>query len=140
MTVVDVFPDSEALAGAVLRDLLDCGVYSSVPRTPSYPLVTISRVGGIPVEYHRLDFASLQIDVWGTSKTEARDIAAEARAALFGMEGQSYSMADDWPDDAVVTGVSDTLGLTWLPDPETNRDRYVFGVGLYLHAVRSSSG
>lgn len=138
MTVVDVFPDAEALAGAVLRSELACGVYSSIPRNPTYPLVTLKRIGGIPAERHRLDFASIQVDVWGTSKTEARDIAAEARAALYGMEGTSYALADNWPDDAVVSGVSDTLGLTWLPDQETSRDRYVFGVGLYLHAVSSS--
>ncbi len=138
MSVVDVFPDAEALAGAALRAELDCGVYSSIPRTPTFPLVTLSRIGGIPAERHRLDFANLQIDVWGTSKTEARDIAAEARAALYGMEGQSYALNDGWPDDAVVTGVADTLGLTWLPDPETARDRYLFGVGLYLHAAPST--
>jgi hypothetical protein len=135
MTTVDVFPDAEALAGAVLRGDLACGVYSSIPKSPTFPLVTVFRIGGTPEERHRLDFASLQIDVWGTSKTEARDIAAEARSLLHGMEGQTYTLVGGDPDDAAVTGVSDTLGLTWLPDPETYRDRYIFGVGLYLHAL-----
>jgi hypothetical protein len=30
--------------------------------------------------------------------------------------------------------VDDTLGLTWLPDPPTARDHYVFGVSVTLHA------
>jgi hypothetical protein len=134
MATFDTFPDAEALASKVLRDAsitgLSTRVYSSIPNDPTWPLVTVKRIGGVPVERHRLDHPRIQIDVWGTSKSEALDIAQAARAALHAMEGQSYSS----PVTGTVTAVRDDLGLTWSPDPVTNRDRYIFGVSLTTHA------
>jgi len=95
----------------------------------------VLRFGGIPTNRLRLDFSRIQIDVWGTSKSEARDIAAEARAVVHAMEGESFTITGGWPDDAFVTAVADDLGLLWLPDPDTARDRYTFGVALTLHAL-----
>jgi hypothetical protein len=46
------------------------------------------------------------------------------------MEGNSYTD----PVAATVTAVDDDLGLTWLPDEVTNRDRYIFGVSVFCHA------
>jgi len=139
MTTVDVFPDSEALVGAALREASIAVIgdrwYSSIPKTPTYPVGTYHRFGGIPTNRLRLDFSRIQIDVWGTSKSEARDIAAEARAVVHAMEGESFTITGGWPDDAFVTAVADDLGLLWLPDPDTARDRYTFGVALTLHAL-----
>ena len=45
--------------------------------------------------------------------------------------------------DAFVTGVADSVGLTWLPDPSVGgkqgRDRYLFGVILYLHTTEDTA-
>lgn len=134
MAGYDIFPDAEALCAEALRDAsisgLDTRVYSSIPKDPTYSLATVKRLGGIPVERHRLDTANIQIDVWGTSKAAALDIAQEARTALHEMEGQSYTD----PVNGFIAGVNDWTGLTWLPDTATNRDRYVFGVSLILHS------
>jgi hypothetical protein len=35
------------------------------------------------------------------------------------------------PVSAFISGVEDSLGLTWQPDPSTGRDRYIFGVSIY---------
>lgn len=127
---LDVFPDAEAIVRTGLADALACGVYSSVPKSPSYPLVTVQRVGGLPAERHRLDSARIQIDVWGTSKSEAQDIAQQARTAVHQMEGSGFTD----PVTGFITGVEDSLGLAFLPDPETARDRYTFGLTVHLHA------
>lgn len=96
-TVVEVFPDAEALVGSILRTAniegVGARVYSSIPKSPTYPLILVKRIGGIPAELHRLDRARVQIEVWGAppgGKGEAFEIAAEARAVLFGAEGQTY--------------------------------------------------
>ena len=132
----DVFPDAEAACGYVMRTagVASARVYSSVPKTPVYPIVTMSRVGGIPRERHRLDRARIQVTAWGTSKSEAFDVANAARIALHRMEGTALTVAGGAPVDAFVTGVEDDLGMFWSPDEETARDRYVFGVAVYLHA------
>lgn len=134
MPAVDVFPNVEAIVGEVLRDAnisgLSTRVYSGVPKTPTYPLITVKRIGGVPVERHRLDRARIQIDVWGENKGQALTIASTARSVLIGIEGQSFTD----PVVGTVTAVDDDLGLTWLPDPVTDRDRYIFGVSVIAHA------
>jgi len=126
------FPDVEAIVAAQLRGAeLAVGdrVYTEVPEDPTYPLVTVSRVGGLPAIRRYLDAAEVQIDVWGTSKAEARDIADAARVACHDMEGNAFTD----PVTAWVSAVEDATGLFWVPDPLTGRDRYLFGVRVYLH-------
>jgi len=133
----DVFPDSEALAAEALRDAaitgLDDRVYSSIPKTPTYPLITVSRSGGAPGERHRLDSPLIHVQVWGTNKGEAHDIAQEARVSLHELEGASFGDSGD-PAQAFVSGVQDVQGLTWLPDAESKRDRYVFTLRFFVHS------
>lgn len=136
MTDFETFPDAEAACGYAMRlaGVASARVYSSVPHTPTYPLVTFSRVGGVPRERHRLDRARIQVTAWGNTKSEAFDVANAARIALHRMEGTTLSTGSGAPVNAFVTGVEDDLGMFWSPDEETARDRYVFGVAVYLHA------
>lgn len=132
-----VFPDAEAVVSIALRTAplisgLDSRVYSSVPKDPTYPLCTVKRIGGIPRERHALDRAEIQVDVWGNGKGGAADVAALARVKIHELEGTTLTHAD-LPNPVFITAVQDTLGLMWLPDVETARDRYIFGVTLYLH-------
>lgn len=124
------FPDCEAIAAAALRAAAIAGVgsrvYSSVPKEPAFPLIVVRRIGGAPAVREYMDAANLQVDVWGDSKSGARDAAARARVVLLELEGTSVSS----PVAAWVSAVEDSLGLTWQPDPETGRDRYLFGVTL----------
>lgn len=123
-------PDIEAVAARILRTAGVTGgrVHSSVPARPVYPLTTVERLGGLPPERHRLDGARIQVAVWGDSKSVVRDAAELARRVLHQSEGSIHA---DFR--CFVTGVEDELGLSWLPDPDTNRDRYIFAVVMYAH-------
>lgn len=136
--VYEAFPDAEALVSTIVRDGTGARVYSSIPKSPTYPLITVKRIGGIPSERHHLDCARMQIDVWGGAKGDApggptksdiRDLAITARIAVFGAEGQTLTA----PMDAFISGVEDSFGLSWQPDPPTGRDRYIFGLEVYFH-------
>lgn len=137
MGTYPVFPDAEAAVSGWLRDHLGgVGVYSSIPATPQYPLVTVARLGGTPAVRQYLDAARIDVNVWGTNKGEAHDIAQEARAALMDLEGKTVH----YPAvDAFISGVQDAVGITWLPDTLTSRDRYVFSVIVYLRQADPGS-
>lgn len=135
MPTVDLFPDAEAIASTIMRaGVSGARVYSSIPsKDPEYPLAIVQRTGGSPATPRRLDAADLQIDVWGTSKSEARLLAAQLRKALKEAEGTLVTLSTG--ATAFVTGMEDILGPTWLPDPvNPPRDRYTFTVRLFLHA------
>ena len=136
MTIFDTFPDVEAAVGWYLRNagVASGRVYSSIPSSPTFPLVTYERIGGVPAERHRLDRARIQFMIWGNSKSEARDLTELVRVTVNDMEGRTLTVAGGAPVDAVITGVELDLGVTWSPDPPTDRDRYLFGMAIYIHA------
>ena len=138
MARVDALPDAEALVSYELRTQLSARVYSSLPSSPVYPLITIKRIGGIPTDRVRLDRANIQVEVWGspgqTTKSTIRDLADSVRVKLHAMEGKVMTTAAGYPVNGTCTGVTDTLGLAWLPDPVSAADRYIFGVSAFLHA------
>ena len=133
MPLFDVFPDAEAACSIILRnaDIAGDRVYSSIPASPTFPLIVVERIGGIPAVRQRLDRARVQLSVWGNTKSEARLLAMQARAVLFAAEGTTVTISTG---NAVITGVDDDLGLFWQPDSATDRDRYIFGVEIFLHA------
>lgn len=120
-------PDVEAAASQILRDA-GHRAYSSIPNGPTYPLLVVTRIGGVPAERHKLDAARIQVDAWGNNKGEARDLADLARRLIHQAEGTFIT-----DHDCQITGVEDELGLSFLPDPKTKRDRYVFTVRIYAH-------
>lgn len=135
-----VFPDLEAVAGYVLRQANIAGlgtrVYSSIPKTPTYPLIRYQRTGGFVAVQQALDGPRIQFEVWGgapgdgagaPTKSDIHDIAQLARVELLRMAGQSYTE----PVDAYITAVTDAMGLSWSPDPPTSRDRYIFSMNVY---------
>lgn len=130
MTVVAdyaLFPDVEAI---VIQELNAAGhpAVSALSKDPTYPVAVIKRLGGTPAEEHHLDYASLQVDCWGNDKADAADLAYAVRKALHELEGASV----EGDFSAFITRVIDTLGISWNPDPVTDRARYLFGVGVYL--------
>lgn len=120
------FPDAEAVVIGILREA-EFPAASAIPAHPTYPLVIVKRIGGLPAEKHHTDNPNLQVEAWGTDKAEAHDLAQATRAAIHEAEGQTFNDLA-----AFITGVEDTLGLSWSPDPVSSRARYVFGVGMYL--------
>lgn len=131
MTLYREFPDVEAIAATKLRTAAIPGVKSvssSVPKDADYPLITVQRVGGVPAVREYMDAANIQIGVWGENKSQARDIAARARVVLLELTGTAVTD----PVSAWVSSVDDSLSLTWSPDPETGKDRYIFS--MMIHA------
>jgi hypothetical protein len=131
---IDLFPDAEAAVSIVLRAAIPgARVYSSVPRSPTYPLVRVSRVGGTAVVPRRLDAADVQIDVWADKKSEARTLAAQVRQALLSTEGLAVTIPSG---NAIVTGVDEVIGLSSVPDAANPpKDRYLAQYRVYLHAA-----
>ena len=136
MTLVDVLPDVPRLTRAWLltqtdlTSLVGQRISTRSPGTIVYPYVTLQRIGGVPSVRQRLDVARIQVDCWAETEGTASRVARVARACLHLMEG--YTTAD-----AVVTGVDDDLGLSWLPDT-TRHDpipRFIFGVAISAHAL-----
>lgn len=126
------FPDIEAIAAQALRDAGVCGgrAYSSVPANPTWPLAVIRRLGGVPSVERWLDSARIQVDVYGANKSQARAEADSARRALHNAEGTTFATQAGY-----VTGVEDELGLSFIPDPTTMRDRYIFSVLVHAHIL-----
>lgn len=131
----DVMPDAEAVVSTLIRSTLGARAYSSIPRSPTYPLVLVRRYGGVPVTRMRLDSADIQIDVYGKSKSEARLLAQQVLTELKS-QGEESATVTVSTGNAFVTGVTQIMGLTWMPDSSNVPiNRYVFSVRVFLHAA-----
>lgn len=106
---------------------IDAPVSTALPKTPTFPHLTVFRVGGIAGYPGWLGVAHLQVDAWGTTKAGASLLARTALAALREMPGVHAG--------GVVTAVEQNLGLTWSPDELSNQSRYVFGVAVHVHPI-----
>lgn len=133
-TAIRELPDVETLIVKHLQadqDLERAGLKMVVgpefPKTPRWPLVKIHRSGG-PAEFAPwLDGGRYQVDVYGReSTTELRTIAAKVYVSLQNMVGVH--------PEGVVNGVQETLGRTYLPDPQTGRPRIVWEVRVVAHS------
>lgn len=145
MAEVDVFPDAEAVAIKHLRmdqTIAQGRVYGKIPSDPQWPIITLHRAGGLPREAHSVDGANIHVDCWAQSKQEARLVAAQARASLMRLQGQTVSVLLDGTVEVggFVTAVSDAQGPFWLPDPdkplEEGGSRYFFQVAITLRNHR----
>lgn len=90
------------------------------------PRLRVVRIGGILAVPRRLDGAHIQFDAWAATEADARGLAATAHAAM-------WEASNVTNNGAVISGVEDTGGLQWLPDPTTNVPRYVFSQRVYIH-------
>jgi hypothetical protein len=130
---VYVAADVELIAVNFLRGraeitaLVGSRVYTEVPAEPTFPLLTVQRIGGLVDWPGWLDTARLQVDAWAATKYAARTLAATALAVLLEMPG-IYAQG-------VITHVTQDLGLTWSPDETTDRPRYVLGVAVTTHPI-----
>lgn len=132
---VELLPDVEALVSAYLRarseitTLVAQRVYTALPSEPTWPLVRLTRIGGIPVMSRplRLDAATIQVDCYGGPKALAWEIAETCRAVLAESDRAVHS-------EGYVTGVQ--FGpMNYLPDREYSpaKPRYTFDVDVFVH-------
>ena len=126
--------DAEALVSAHLRAassvtaLVGDRVYTAIPKRAEYPLVRLWRIGGGPTASPPvLDAARIQVDVYGGSKAQARELAAtvlgELEANLVGVQAGGEST------------VTATRAGTLRFQPDTTYDppkpRYIVDVQVY---------
>ena len=140
MTLNMEFPDAEATVAWAIREanIPDLeGVYSSIPAkafTDDGPqvVVVVTRIGGAPEESHSLDNPNLSISTWATTKSVAHDVAQAARAVVHDLSGTTVGVEDDGaPVACTIAGVRDSMGMASIPDPNSKKDRYTFGVRLW---------
>jgi len=128
-----LMPDLEAV---VRKTIADAGysAYSSIPNSPTWPIVVVMRAGGFAAVHRYLDAARLQIDVWGgakgdtspTPKSTIQDMVQDIRRRVVRLEGTKVTT----PVGAWISGVEDG-SLIWLPDDDTGRDRYILTMEIY---------
>lgn len=133
MTTTDTLPDVEGGIRQWLRDdtaltsLISRRVFFGVPKDPTFPLVTVARVGGGDDDSEApIDRCALRINVWGAKGDSAKAgcfaVKNAVRAALYRLRGRT----------TVTTGV-DVFGASvnadlWAPDPADDRARYTLTV------------
>ena len=129
--------DAEALASSYLRaasavtGLVGDRIYSTIPKRAEWPLVRITRIGGIPpMTPPVLDLARLQIDVFGGRKAEARNIAAVILAELAALNGPQAGHS------ATVSAVR-IGGLRYTPDVtfDPPKPRYIATAAIYTRTM-----
>lgn len=137
-TSVRTVPNVEALVGKVIRDALSIDVSSGLKKTPSFPAIRVQRIGGIHPRKRALDAAQIQIDAWGDTKTDAFNAIADARTAVLNMEGVNFTTTGNYPENVQVAEVTEVLGISWLPDTEVGKDRYLAQFQIISHLVEGA--
>lgn len=123
---LDVLPDSQVIAVqhligvSEIAAIVSTRVYRDLPQNPTYPLLRVFRIGGSPALQRRLDAASLQLEAWANTISDASGLARKAQAAMWELQSTVTPYG-------VVADVRDTLGLQYLPDPVTNKSRFIWG-------------
>lgn len=129
-----VLPDAERIvhdwlaAYTEVAAIVGTRVVSELPASPTYPILRLFRLGGIPPIAYRLDEANIQLEAWADTKSAATNLARVARAALVDLRSHVTAYG-------VVSDVRDTLGLQWLPDPVTNKPRVVWSQSLRVRPL-----
>jgi hypothetical protein len=119
------------LGQADIAAIVADAVATDLPAGWSAPRIRVNRLGGIGDRPGWLDHPRIQIECFGATKAQAKDLVLATRAAvtqqLVGVH-----------DLGVVTSVDEYLGPQWLPDvvgdqrtPAT--PRYLFSVQLTTH-------
>lgn len=125
------FGDAEAAVCDILRASDQVAAFDPTVATDligyAYPArrLRVSRTGGVPTLWMRLDNAIIDIEASAETKAVAFDMASAARAAVFAARdtftGQGLELYD----------VADSGGLSWTPDPDDpDVARYVVRLSL----------
>lgn len=132
-------PDAEALLSQFLRaqdeiidvipsDLDGARVYTVIPEKPTWPIVLLRRIGGVPRVARPLvlDDVLIQVDAYGGTKKAAHDLVELVRSCIAARIEGVHELGN-------VTGYS-FGNLSWLPDNAytPSRARYVADVELFV--------
>lgn len=95
--------------------------FFGVNNNGTFPQLVIQRVAGPDSD------VLVQFDVWGGTKAEAAATAASLRTALTGLSSYDF-------DGIRLHGASDP-SARWLPDPDSDRPRYIVEASFYSTAL-----
>ena len=108
--------------------------FFGVPDGGQLPLLTLRRVGGAPDAGEApVDVALISFECWGRTKQEAAAVAAALKSAA-----ESVAAGTPMGADVICYGASVELEL-WLPDPKTDRPRYVVDVAFTVKATAAEA-
>lgn len=113
---INVLPDAEMAIIEYLRSRTEvtslvpaARITTTRPPTPTYPLVTVMRIGGTATAWQQIDEPALQIDVIGGSRYQCQQIARTIRACILAIRNDTVA------EGVLVTGTEE-VGPQWLPD------------------------
>lgn len=128
-TDVEALVSKHLRAAPAVTALVGDRVYSAIPKRAEWPLVRLTRVGGGPVGTPNvLDAGRIQVDAFGGSKAQARELAATVIGELVAnLAGQHDG------GESTVTAVR-AGSLRSNPDPtfDPPKPRYVAEVTVYV--------
>jgi hypothetical protein len=108
------------------------GVSTQLPAGVVLPRIRLNRAGGVLSPEGWLDQPRVAIDCWADTKDEAWTLASTCLPVLL------TRLAGGTFEGGVITGVRQELGLTWAPDPDTDKPRYTFTVIITTHPTPES--
>jgi hypothetical protein len=130
-----VQPDAELAVIQYLRartqvtDLIPSDrITTTRPAEPTYPLVTVMRIGGTSTSWQGLDEPALQVDVIGGSRYQCQQLARVIRGCIL-------AIANDTVSEATLASGSEEVGPQWFPDQVVvpPLPRYVARYRVLLH-------
>lgn len=114
-------PNVEAVVITALAGV-ELDAHSKLPAEPTYPTAIVERIGGVPANDQVLDAPVIQVTCWGNHQSDARQLASDARAEIFALEGTT-----DEQFKTQVTAV-ESAGPILRNADTTGRERYIFSV------------
>lgn len=98
---------------AYLTERLDCTAYAEVPNPRPDRFVTVERTGGIQDVYGAVDYPTVAVQSWETSRAKAAALAYDVDQLMLEM-----------PIDVTNVMGSDRNSLYNFPDPDSEQSRY----------------
>lgn len=132
---VTVLPDAELAIIQYLRARSEVTalvpgtrITTTMPSSPTFPLVLVERIGGIASVWQRLDEAAIQIDVFGGTRFECQRLARTVRACIM-------AIRNDTVDAGVLVSAAEEVALQWMPDmvPVPPLSRYTARYSVTTH-------
>lgn len=110
-----VMPDGELALIQYLRSRTEVTslvpserITTTRPAEPTYPLVTVMRIGGLANDW-QIDSPALQVEVIGGSRYQCQQIARAIRACVL-------AIRNDVVSEATLASGAEEVGIQWIPD------------------------
>lgn len=112
---VNVLPDGELALIQYLRSRTEVTalvpaerITTTRPAEPTYPLVTVMRIGGLANNW-QIDEPAFQVEVIGGSRYQCQQIARVVRACIL-------AIRNDVVTEATLASGFEEVGIQWIPD------------------------